>query len=93
MNRCQQSFKKIPSNLWVVCIGSNSFQGISYAGKPQVVSSYSFKSMFTTLLFFKTCNAATDDCVTLDLAGNACQKKSLFLNRLLGGYSVYFLHN
>jgi hypothetical protein len=26
--------------MWVVCIGSNSFQGISYAGKPQVVSSY-----------------------------------------------------
>ena len=36
---------KNPSNLWVVCIGSDSFQGISYAGKPQVVSSYSFKSM------------------------------------------------
>jgi len=28
-----------------VSVGSNSFQGISYAGKPQVVSSYSFKYM------------------------------------------------
>ncbi len=32
--------KKIHSNIWVVCIGSNSFQGISYAGKPQVVSRF-----------------------------------------------------
>ncbi len=39
---------KIPSNLWVVCVGSDSFQGISYAGKPQVVPSYSFKSMGLT---------------------------------------------
>ncbi len=38
MHRCQHSFKNIPSNLWVVRVGSNSFQGISYAGKPQVVS-------------------------------------------------------
>jgi len=45
MHRCQHSFKKIPSNLWVVCVGSNSFQGISYPGKPQVLSSYSFKYM------------------------------------------------
>ncbi len=29
-------------------LGSNSFQGISNAGKPQVVSSYSFKSMGST---------------------------------------------
>ena len=36
---------KNPSYLWVVRVGSNSFQGISYAGKYQVVSSYSFKSM------------------------------------------------
>jgi hypothetical protein len=40
MHRCQHSFKKIPSNLWVVGVGSNSFQEISYAGKPHVVSSY-----------------------------------------------------
>ncbi len=45
MNRCEHSFKKIPSNQWVVRIGSNSFQGISYAGNSQVVSSYSFKSI------------------------------------------------
>jgi hypothetical protein len=32
--------KKIPSNLWVVYVGSKSFLEISYAGKPQVVSSY-----------------------------------------------------
>ncbi len=31
---------KNPSSLWVVCVGSNSFREISYAGKPQVVSSY-----------------------------------------------------
>ena len=31
---------KIPSNLWVVRIGNISFQEISYAGKPQVVSRY-----------------------------------------------------
>ncbi len=31
------------------CKGSNSFQGISYTGKPQVVSSYSFKSMDGTV--------------------------------------------
>ncbi len=48
MHRCQHSFNKIPSNLWVVHVGSNSFQGISYAGKPQVVFSYSFKSMVIT---------------------------------------------
>jgi hypothetical protein len=51
MHRSQHSFKKIPSNLVVVCIGSNSFQGISYAGKPQVASSYSFKSMWYTLSY------------------------------------------
>ena len=45
MPRCQHSFLKNPSNLWVVHIGSNSFQGISYDGKPQVVFSYSFKSI------------------------------------------------
>ncbi len=43
---------KNPSNLWVVWwvvhVGSDSFQGISYSIKPQVVSSYSFKSMVTT---------------------------------------------
>jgi hypothetical protein len=32
--------KKIPSNLWVVRVGFISFQEISYAGKPQVVSRY-----------------------------------------------------
>jgi hypothetical protein len=42
MDRCQHSFLKNPSNL---CIGSNSFQGIYYAGKPQAVSSYFFKSV------------------------------------------------
>ncbi len=55
MHRCQHSFEKISSNLLIVCVVSNSFQGISYASKPQVVSSYSFKSMtaivFTTLYF------------------------------------------
>ncbi len=45
--------KKTPSNLWVVSIGSNNFQGISYAGKPQVVSSYSFKSMVFYQTVFK----------------------------------------
>jgi hypothetical protein len=50
MHRCQHSFKKIPSNLWVVRVGSNSFQEISYAGKPQVVSSQIYG--FTVLEFY-----------------------------------------
>jgi hypothetical protein len=50
MHVCQHSFKKIPSNLWVVHVGSDSFQGIAYAGKPQVVSSYSFKSMVRVMV-------------------------------------------
>ncbi len=42
------TFKKITSNLWVVCIGSNSFKGISYAGKPLYLNLYPFKSMEAT---------------------------------------------
>jgi hypothetical protein len=41
INECKDvktAFKKIPSNLWVVRVGNISFQDISYAGKPQVVS-------------------------------------------------------
>jgi hypothetical protein len=38
--------KKIPSNLWVVWVGYNSFQEISYAGKPQVVSSYILSNLW-----------------------------------------------
>ncbi len=48
INECidvNTALQKIPSNLWVVGVGSNSFQGISYDGKPRVVFSYSFKSM------------------------------------------------
>ncbi len=48
MHRCQHSFKKIPSNPWVVCIESKSFQGISYAGKPQVVSRYILSNLCCT---------------------------------------------
>ncbi len=40
-------FKKIPSNLWVVCIGSNSFQEISHAGKPQIVSRYILSNLWS----------------------------------------------
>ncbi len=40
--------KKITSNLWVVCIGSNSFKGISYAVKPLYLDLYPFKSMEAT---------------------------------------------
>jgi hypothetical protein len=39
MHGCLHGFKKIPSNLWVVWVGYISFQEISYAGKPQVLSS------------------------------------------------------
>jgi len=46
MHRCQHSFKKIPSNLWVVRVGSISFQEISYAGKPQVVSRYILSNLW-----------------------------------------------
>jgi hypothetical protein len=44
-----QLLKEIPSNLWVVLLGSISFQEISYAGKPQVEYRYiyTFKSMTT----------------------------------------------
>jgi len=48
MRRCQHSFKKIPSNLRVVCAGSNSFQGISYVGKPQVVSSFILSNLWAS---------------------------------------------
>ncbi len=41
--------KKIPSNLWVVSVGSNSFQDISYAGKPQVVSRYILSNLWVGL--------------------------------------------
>ncbi len=41
--------KKIPSNLWVVCIGSNSFQGISYVGKPRVVSRHFLSTLWFSL--------------------------------------------
>jgi hypothetical protein len=47
INECidvNTALKNIPSNLWVVWVGSIIFQEISYAGKPQVVSRY-FKSM------------------------------------------------
>jgi hypothetical protein len=40
INECidvNTALKNVPSNLSVVCVGSDSFQGISYAGKPQVV--------------------------------------------------------
>ncbi len=38
--------KKIPSNIWVVHVGSNSFPGISYPGKPQVVSRYILSNLW-----------------------------------------------
>ncbi len=46
MRRCQYSFKKIPSNLWVVWVGYTSFQEISYAGKPQLVSKYILSNLW-----------------------------------------------
>jgi hypothetical protein len=42
--------KNIPSNLWVVRVGSNIFQGISYAGKPQVVSRYFLSNLWSQQL-------------------------------------------
>ncbi len=45
MNTDVNTALKNPSYLWAVHVGSDSFQGISYAGKSQAVSSYSFKSM------------------------------------------------
>ncbi len=48
--------KKIPSNLWVVWVGSISFQETSYASKPQVVSRYILSNLWLqqnwTLLFW-----------------------------------------
>ena len=52
MHRCQHSFKKITSNLWVVHIGSVSFQEISYIGKPQVVSKYILSNLWVEHLTF-----------------------------------------
>ncbi len=40
MHICQHSFKKIPSNLWVVRVGYISFQEISYIGKVVIILSY-----------------------------------------------------
>ena len=51
MHRCQHSFKKIPSNLWVVWVGNISFQEIFYAGKPQVVSRYILSNLWWTKCF------------------------------------------
>jgi hypothetical protein len=51
MHRCQHSFKKNPSNLWVVHVGSNSFLEISYAGKPQVVSRYILSNLWRVPTF------------------------------------------
>jgi hypothetical protein len=47
MHRCQHGFKKIPSNLCIVPVGSISFQEISYAGKPQVASRYILSNLCT----------------------------------------------
>jgi len=40
------ALKKFPSNLRVVREGPNSFQEISYAGKPQVVSRYILSTLW-----------------------------------------------
>ncbi len=50
MHRCQHSFKKIPSILWVVQVGYISFQEISYPGKPQVVSSYILSNLLNVAI-------------------------------------------
>ncbi len=42
----QHTLKKILSNLWVVQVRSISFQEISYAGKPQVVSRYILSNLW-----------------------------------------------
>ncbi len=52
MHRCQHSFKKNHSNLWVVHVGSNSFLEISYAGKPQAVSRYSLSNLWDWIITF-----------------------------------------
>jgi hypothetical protein len=38
--------KKVPSNLWVVRVGSISFQEIFYAGKPKVVTRYILSNLW-----------------------------------------------
>jgi len=50
MHRCQHSFSKIPSNPWVVHLGSNIFQKNSYAGKPQVVSRYILSNLWLAMI-------------------------------------------
>ena len=54
MHRCQHSFKIIPSILWVVLVGYISFQEISYAGKPQVVSSCILSNLWVWPSFHQT---------------------------------------
>ncbi len=51
INECidvNAALKKIPSNLWVVRVLSISFQEISYAGKPQVVSTYILSNLWVS---------------------------------------------
>ncbi len=60
MQRCQHSFKKIPSNLWVVHVGSISFQEISYAGKPQVLSRYILSNLWADAIKPMACNHSVE---------------------------------
>ncbi len=72
MHRCPHTFKKI-LQIWVVCVGSNSFQGISLACKPQVVSGYSFKSMIQACVFVQVSVFVTDNKKTLSYLSFFCK--------------------
>ncbi len=54
INECidvNTALKIIPSKLWVVRVGTNSFQEISYAGKSQVLSSYILSNLWEKIDF------------------------------------------
>ncbi len=78
-------------NLWVVCIGSISFQEISFAGKPQVVSRFiltSYASNAEQLLFMTLLTILVWRC---QQNNKSCQ--SLFVIYFVNLFSSFVLLN
>ncbi len=91
MHRCQQSFKKFPSDLWVVHVGSNSFWEISCAGKPQVVSRYILSNLWEILSSFCDNKPVLND-VLWSLSRNAWTHWSYHIFSILDTYSLISNH-
>jgi len=70
MHRCNTASTKIPSNLWVIWEGSISFQEISYAGKPQVVSRYILSNLWQKMWKSMHCTSCTAVTVESDIITN-----------------------